>query len=364
MSQVKYEVGSKLVPEDSSLKSVLNKFSVPILFIGICLIGWYFAKIPPLFLLNQLITRMARNSVLVISLIIPVMAGMGLNFGIVLGAMAAQAAVIAITNMGIKGITGLLVAMVLSTPIAIVLGLLVGLVMNKAKGREMITSMILGFFANGVYQLIFLMFVGSIIPIKNDEILLSGGVGLRNSIDLKGIKYAIDNVAKIKIMGLNIPLSTILVVALFCFIIRFIINTKLGQDFRSIGQNMHIAETSGIDVDRTRVIAVILSTVLAAWGQIIFLQNIGTLNTFGSHQQVGLFAVASLLIGGASVTKATIGQALLGTFLFHTLFIISPMAGQNMLGSPQMGEYFRVFVAYGIIGLSLAMHSWQKKNGS
>lgn len=236
--------------------------------------------------------------------------------------------------------------------------------MNRAKGREMITSMILGFFANGIYQLIFLMLVGGVIPIKNKEILLSGGIGLRNSIDLKGIKYAIDNIAKVEFAGVNIPISTLLLVALFCVVIRFITNTKLGQDFRSIGQNMHIAETSGIDVDKTRILAVIFSTVLAAWGQIIFLQNIGTLNTFGSHQQVGLFAVASLLIGGASVTKATIGQALLGTFLFHTLFIISPMAGQNMLGSPQMGEYFRVFVAYGIIGLSLAMHSWQKKNAS
>ncbi|WP_041721048.1 ABC transporter permease [Alkaliphilus metalliredigens] len=74
-----------------------------------------------------------------------------------------------------------------------------------------------------------------------------------------------------------------------------------------------------------------------------------------------MFAIAALLIGGASVTKATIGQALLGTVLFHTLFIVSPLAGRNMFGDAQLGEFFRSFVAYGVIGVSLGMHAWRKQ---
>jgi len=31
------------------------------------------------------------------------------------------------------------------------------------------------------------------------------------------------------------------------------------------------------------------------------------------------------------------------------------------LGSAQIGEYFRVFVAYGVIGLSLGLHAWKKQ---
>jgi len=42
------------------------------------------------------------------------------------------------------------------------------------------------------------------------------------------------------------------------------------------------------------------------------------------------------------------------------LFVISPLAGQNLLGNAQIGEYFRVFVAYGVIGLSLVLHAWEK----
>ena len=43
---------------------------------------------------------------------------------------------------------------------------------------------------------------------------------------------------------------------------------------RAIGQDMAVAEAAGIPVERTRIIAIIISTVLACFGQIIFLQNI------------------------------------------------------------------------------------------
>ncbi|HHW99213.1 MAG TPA: ABC transporter permease, partial [Firmicutes bacterium] len=98
--------------------------------------------------------------------------------------------------------------------------------------------------------------------------------------------------------------------------------------------------------------------------QLFALQNFGNLNTFAAHEQVGRFAIAALLIGGASVTKATIGQALLGAVLFHTLFVVSPQAGRELLGDAQLGEFFRSFVSYGVIAMALAMHAWQKAMAS
>jgi hypothetical protein len=35
-------------------------------------------------------------------------------------------------------------------------------------------------------------------------------------------------------------------------------------------------------------------------------------------------------------------------------------AGKNLIGSAQVGEYFRVFIAYGVIGIALALHAWQR----
>ena len=88
------------------------------------------------------------------------------------------------------------------------------------------------------------------------------------------------------------------------------------------------------NVDKTRIIAMIFSTVLASWGQLIFLQNVGTLSTYGAHTQVGQFAIASLLVGGASVQKATNKQAILGVVLFHTLFTWRPWQGRSCSETP------------------------------
>ena len=108
-----------------------------------------------------------------------------------------------------------------------------------------------------------------------------------------------------------------------------------------------------------------ISTVLAAWGQLIFLQNMGNFTTYSSHEQVGTFSVAAILVGGASVKKATIKQAIIGILLFHTLFIVSPMAGKNLFNDAVYGEYFRTFISYGVIAAALVLHvssrSKQKK---
>ena len=82
-------------------------------------------------------------------------------------------------------------------------------------------------------------------------------------------------------------------------------------------------------------------------------------STYGAHTQTHN-RDSALLVGGASVQKATNKQAIIGVILFHTLFIVAPQAGKQLFDNAQIGEYFRVFVSYGVIALSLAMHAWKK----
>jgi len=334
-----------------------------VLFAALCLFGILVAKITPPFLLSEMLVRIGRNSVLVLSLLIPILAGLGLNFGIVIGAMAGQIGAILVVHWGVTGIAGFGLAWLLATPIAILLGTLTGNLFNKAKGREMVTGLIAGFFANGLYQLLFLFAVGSLIPFHSPDMVLPQGFGLRNTIDLSTIQYAIDDLVKVRFqlqgIEIRVPVVTYAIVAGFCFLTLFFFRTRLGQQFRAMGQDAHVATIAGIPVERNRVLATVLSTVLAAWGQLLFLQNIGTLNTYSSHEQVGMFAIAALLVSGATVTQATVGQALLGAVLFHTLFVVSPLAGKALAGDAQIGEYFRVFVAYAVITVALVLHAWQ-----
>lgn len=345
------------------MKNLLQRILVPLLFTVLCVVGFMYSGLPWKFFVNDLIARLGRNSFLVISLIIPVMAGMGLNFGIVLGAMAGQFGAIITVFWEIEGLTGFVMAAVISLPLSILFGWMTGVLFNRTKGKEMITGLILGFFANGIYLLICLLLIGWAIPVSEDNmyLLLPNGVGLVNTIDLYLWQYAVDKFVALRWDIISFPVATLGLTALLCVGVWQLFKTRLGQNMRAIGQNRHIAEVAGLNVDRIRIISVIFSTVLAAWGQLLFLQNLGTLQTYGSHVQVGTFAVAALLVGGASVSRATIWQALLGIILFHALFIVSPLAGKNLMGSAQIGEYFRVFVAYGIIGVALALHAWQRK---
>ena len=344
----------------TNIKSFVLDNLVPIIFIVIGIFGIMFSGFSATAIANEMMTRLARNSFLVISLLIPIMAGMGLNFGMTLGAMAGQIGLIFITEWGIVGIPGMILAAIISTPISIFLGYICGKILNMAKGRDMVTSYIIGFFINGVYQLIVLFLMGVIIPIKSD-ILLPRGYGIRNTVNLIGIRKCLDNLIPLKIAGVSIPLATFLVIALLCLFIIWFRKTKLGQDMRAVSQDMEVARDSGIKVEETRILSIIISTVLAGYGMIIYLQNMGTLNTYNSHNQIGMFSAAALLVGGASVSKANIRNVFLGVILFHLMFYVSPYAGKNLIGEAQLGEYFRVFVSYGVITLSLVLYELKKK---
>ena len=58
-------------------------------------------------IIAEILTRIGRNSFLVFALILPIMAGMGINFGMVLGAMAGQIGLIFAMDWSIGGIYGL-----------------------------------------------------------------------------------------------------------------------------------------------------------------------------------------------------------------------------------------------------------------
>ena len=309
--------------------------------------------------------------------------------------------------------------MAMTVPLAAFFGYLIGKLLNKMKGQEMIGGLILGYFANGLYQLLFLFIFGNLIPLNAPGLVIKGSTGVANTIDLsteRGFKYALDGLWRVDfgtglyilcgvmvllavfnflrkkqnlkktlmVVGgcaaacvaylipfvanlfsmVQIPVVTFLLVGLLCVFNNELMRTRLGQQFRAVGQNRTVANVSGINVDKVRLIAIVISTVLAGWGQLIFVQNMGSFQTYGAHEQVGLYAGAAILVGGASIKKATNTQAMVGCILFHLLFIVAPSAGKNLFGDAAIGEYFRVFISYGVIALALVMHAWsgiQKK---
>ena len=390
-------------------RAMLRDNAVTILFVVLCILSILCSGQSLSYVAYELSGRLARNAFIALALIIPIVAGMGINFAITIGAMAAQIAALWVTEWQIQGLGGFLLAALMIVPIAALFGFLIGKLLNKMKGQEMIGGMILGYFANGLYQLLFLFIFGNLIPLHTNGLVIKGSTGVANTIELNGIKYALDGIWRmgfssalylcaglaalyciVKLLvkkdgkrkqtvawligiaaavalyqipaikaifsSIRVPMVTLIVIALLCMFNIGIMRTRLGQQFRAVGQSMTVANASGINVDRVRVIAIMLSTVLAAWGQLIFVQNFGVFQTYGAHEQVGLYAGAAILVGGASIVRATNAQAILGCILFHTLFIVAPAAGNTLFGDAGIGEYFRVFISYGVIALSLVLH--------
>ncbi len=416
------------VPEQNKFVTHLQKYVVTYLFIALSLLFIVVSGLDINYIASQLLLRLNRNAFIVMALIIPIIAGMGINFAITIGAMAAQIGLLLTINWGISGVPGILVAAAITLPLGAFFGFLIGKLLNKMKGQETIGSLILGYFANGAYQLLFLFIFGSIIPL-NSNVTIVGASGVQNTLNLTGsvgLYTAIDGIAHISFLlalyifcgvlalasivqfirkkisvkrmigclviaaviagvfsvpqvaaivngahgrELKLPLVTWLLILGLCLFNSTIMRTRLGQKFRAVGQNQTVANASGINVDRTRVIAIMISTVLAGWGQIVFMQSegIGTFQTYAAHEQVGLYAGAAILVGGASIDRATNLQALVGTFLFHSLFITAQSAASAMFGNSAVGEYFRAFLSYGVIAVALIMYAWrsakQKKAG-
>ena len=393
--------------------TLLRNNAVTIMFIALCIVCLYFSGLTVPYVMYELFGRLSRNAFIVLALILPIVAGMGINFAVTIGAMAAQVSALWVIEWGISGLNGFLVAMAMTVPLAAFFGYLIGKLLNKMKGQEMIGGLILGYFANGLYQLLFLFIFGNLIPLEAPGLVIKGSTGVANTIDLstdRGFKYALDGLwradfgtgllilcgifALMAIVAflrkkkslkqtlvsvitcaalcavyqipavkelfsmVQVPMITFLLVGLLCIFNNALMKTRLGQQFRAVGQNRTVANVSGIDVDKVRVIAIVISTVLAGWGQLIFVQNMGSFQTYGAHEQVGLYAGAAILVGGASIKKATNTQAIIGCILFHLLFILAPSAGKNLFGDAAIGEYFRVFISYGVIALALVMHAW------
>jgi len=328
----------------------------PLFFTILSLTAFYYSDMNALFVINEIITRIIRDSLLVFALIIPVTAGMGLNFSIIIGAMAAQAGWIFMLDLRVPGIYGIAGAALSGIVISVICGYFIGSYLNRVKGREMIATIIIGILGAGIYQFIFLVGYGTFIPAHNKELLLSRGAGIRDMIDLAPYRNIIDRLWLIEPSGIQLPLFMLLVITIAALAVKFILITPAGQRFRAVGADRISAELSGINTDRTRIQAMIISTAFACLGQIIFLQNIGMVNVYTAHMNSDIFSCAALLAGGATIKEAKIRHAVLGIILFHSLYIVTPQAGQNVFSNAVLGEYFRSFIAYGSIAIALIIN--------
>ena len=106
--------------------------------------------------------------------------------------------------------------------------------------------------------------------------------------------------------------------AVLALLMWVFMRSKTGTAMTAVGSNPEFARASGVNVDRMRTISVVLSTILGAVGILVYEQSFGFIQLYMGPFYMALPAVASVLLGGASVNKASILNVVVGTFLFQS----------------------------------------------
>jgi len=350
-------------------------------------------------LLGDCLVRAGMNGLLVLALVLPVRAGNGLNFGIPLGIVcglvggimvmeltaAEPFGIAALGGLGglARGWSGFLLAMVVATPLAAVLGWGYGWLLERVRGQEMMVGIYVGFGAVAGMCVIWL-----VAPLTSPELIWPiGGEGVRNTIVLdEHYRWILDSAGEIHLgawdpgvldaagnppaftrpEGFYVPTGLLVFWLGACLLLALFLRTRLGIGMTTAGSNPRYAQSIGIRVPRMRILATVLSTVLAAIGIIVYSQSYGFYQLYKAPLWMAFPAVAALLLGGASLKRATVAQAIVGTLLFQSLLTTSlPTVNDLIQSSPNrealanLPEIARLIIQNGVILYALTRVKWR-----
>ena len=197
-----------------------------------------------------------------------------------------------------------------------------------------------------------------LLPYKSPNMVWGlAGKGLRTTISLEGYyDKALANILQINIGKLSIPTGAILFFALLAFLMWAFLHTKTGTAMTAVGSNPVFAKAAGIDIDKTRTLSVIISTWLAAIGILVYEQGFGFIQLYMAPFYMAMPAVSAILIGGASVNKASITNVIIGTILFQGIVTMTPTVMNNMVHM-DMSEVIRMIASNGMILYALTRKS-------
>lgn len=332
------------------IKRLIQTFGVPRLIIMGYLIAILIAM--PIMglqiemLYTQALGRIGMYAVLVLAMVPAIESGIKMNMALPLGILCGLVGSVVSMEYSLTGWAGLFTAMLVSIPIAAVVGILYGMILNKIKGSEMMIATYSGYTAVAVMCIVWMA-----MPVKNAEIRWPQGNGVRSIVSLTG-KYEniLDQFLEIHLTEeLIFPTGLFLFVGLMCFLVWLFMRSKLGIIMKTAGSNPAFATALGIDVDRMRILGMTLSTILGAIGIIVYSQSYGFYQYYMAPLNMAFIAVAAILIGGATVGHASIFNVILGTVLYQSIMTFTLPIANVIMPEGSLSEIVRIIIQNGII---------------
>lgn len=264
----------------------------------------------------------SENSANLLRQVVPIMIiGMGQSFVLItggidlsIGSVAGMSCMLSATLMATAGISPI-IAILITLACCLVIGLINGLLVAKAKLPAFIATLGTMIIARGIAQLV------------------------NGNMNTDGIPEIADAFREIFYYGKSLGLFNVVWVGIGLFLIfAFILaKTKTGRHTYAIGSNYEAAKFSGVNVVFAEIKVYMFSALLAGVvGLILTAQSgMGTMNAGTGYE---LNAVAASVIGGVSTMG---GQGLLvgtviGSFIWGVLnnglqFVGAPLALRNLI---------------------------------
>ena len=293
-------------------------------------------------------------AVLALANVPSIQSGTGPNFALPIGLIMGLFAMVLVLASGFTGMGFILVSAVLAVVFGCLAGYLYGRLMNAVKGSEMAIAPYTGFAITALFGLVWLA-----LPIRHPNMIFFLGDGLRHQIQLNyfNANFILADFLRFELFGLDIRTGELLVVAVACFAMWMFFRTKTGIGISAVGRNPMFAKATGINVDRSRVIANMMSTALAAVGMIVYVQGFGFIQLYDFPMLLAFPAVASILVGGASKERANVTNVVVGTFLFQGLMALALPVFTRVLAGADVVNYIRMVIQNGVILYALSRMS-------
>ncbi len=333
----------------NKLFDLLKRVDIPTLIIFVFLISLFilaaFTKVSIPSLLSDSLKRIGMNGVLVLAMVPTIRSGIGPNFGLPIGIIGGLIGALVSMQLGLVGYFGFWVSVLLAIVLCTAIGILYGWLLERVRGQEMMVGTYMGYSIVAFMSIMWLL-----LPFSNPDMVWAiGGRGLRYTLTLQDyFGYVLNNFLKFKVGRLEVPTGLLLFFVGACLVVYIFFKTRMGLAIDLTGQNERYAISSGVNTKRARLIAVVLSTIIGGVGIIVYAQSYGFLQLYQAPLFMTFPAVASILIGGASIRRASITNVVVGTIAFQTLLTIAlPVLSQVTRGD--ITEVMRLIVSNGMI---------------
>lgn len=295
----------------------------------------------------NVLRQISANGILSIGLLLVIMTGgIDISIGSVVGVTSVLFAVLYDPNSAADPFNWLVKILSTVVPESRV-GILIPIIILLAVGG------ILGWF-NGVVICKakvqpFIMTIGTLTLYRGIALLISDG---------KPVYMDPSTADTVKFLGdgriLNVP-TQVIVLIIIAALMAFLLNkTVFGRYIKAIGGNQEAARVAGINIDRYKTAAYVMSGVLAAAAGVVLTARTTTGDpTLGQSYEMD--AIAACVIGGTKLTGGV--GTIVGTVIGAVIIGIV----NNILNLTNISTYYQYVVRGGIIILAVVFNSMECK---